>query len=247
MVKNNANNRHVIVCAVLVFFTTMCVPLKSIGQDSCRALTDFLHYFTQEYLWGEHIYKINDKVRSTTFSKQNKHLVFGLSINLKNDHDFVSLTATEKNQLISHLLADAPVLKFTKHVPDSFLVSIDSLYLYDSLFREHGSAFKKKYGRYLPLLNQQKFNELPDSVFRFYQENKKLEHLYFTAAYQFASNMVEISTPYFFDHYSKCVVMYVGHLNDASKARVLLFQKKDDKWALKKILFDKKYLWGDEP
>lgn len=45
--------------------------------------------------------------------------------------------------------------------------------------------------------------------------------------------MVEISKPYFFDNFKKCVVITYKHLNDFRKAELLFFKVSGLRWELK--------------
>ncbi|OYY09264.1 MAG: hypothetical protein B7Y11_12575 [Sphingobacteriia bacterium 24-36-13] len=54
---------------------------------------------------------------------------------------------------------------------------------------------------------------------------------------ELARSMIEITTPYFFDDYNKCVIVSYIHNYSRQNSKLYYFKKSHDKWELQKLLF----------
>ena len=54
---------------------------------------------------------------------------------------------------------------------------------------------------------------------------------------ELARSMIEITTPYFFDDYNKCVIVSYIHNYSRQNSKLFYFKKEQGKWNLQKLLF----------
>lgn len=53
---------------------------------------------------------------------------------------------------------------------------------------------------------------------------------------ELAKNVIEITTPYFFDNYNKCVIVSYIHNYSRQNSKLFYFKKEFDSWKLQKLL-----------
>ena len=232
---NNANNmKHKIITKVYIFLLFI-ISNSTNAQEQDSQLSNFLNYFTKEYLPSDGLYKINDKVRPTTFLKRNKVIVYGLELVLnRTDTSEIGLNKVEQSQLLTCLKNYTLDLNFNNFLADSLLINIDSIYYYDSLIQYHESYFYKNYLKYNRLIEDKKYYQVPDSILNYYFFKETLVKNNIELIYLLEKDMVEITTPYFFKNYSQCVIAYVRHLFHKDDSKVLLFKKKTKNGGCKK-------------
>ncbi len=218
---------------VLIFLlkTSVCI-----AQRESVEMSNFLNFFVKEYLATQGVSKINNKVRPQTFSKTNLSYTNWYSIVLKNDTT-VFKVEQEKKDFFTRLYSNAIELNFEKYISDTFLVDIDCFYAYDSLHVLYSNAIKKIFPNYQLLLNQNRLNEIPDSVLKISKEYEKLSNDFFNKRRELAKSMIEITTPYFFEDYNKCVIVSYIHNYSRQNSKLYYFKKSHDKWELQKLLF----------
>ncbi|MDO8995157.1 MAG: hypothetical protein Q7U77_00865, partial [Sediminibacterium sp.] len=90
---------------------------------------------------------------------------------------------------------------------------------------------------YQLLINQNRLNEIPDSVFKISKEYEKLSYYFFNKRRELAKSMIEITTPYFFDNYQKCIIVSYIPSYSRQNSKLYYFKKNHDKWGLQKLLF----------
>ncbi|PJE46082.1 MAG: hypothetical protein CUR34_11415 [Sediminibacterium sp.] len=218
---------------VLIFLlkTSVC----SAQRDSVE-MSNFLNFFVKDYQATQGVSKINNKVRPQTFSKTNLSYTNWYSIVLKNDTTVFKKEQDKKN-FFAKLYENAVELNFAKYISDTFLVDIDCFYAYDSLHVQYLNAIKKIFPNYQLLINQNRLNEIPDSVLKISKEYEKLSNDFFNKRRELAKSMIEITTPYFFEDYNKCVIVSYIHNYSRQNSKLYYFKKSHDKWELQKLLF----------
>lgn len=209
----------------------LLIPFNASSQKDSIHLTDFLNYFVRDYLPSQNITKINNKVKSNTFSEKLISYTNSFSIILRNDTSIFS--ASEKKLFFDQLYNKAEEIFFSNYVNDSLLVDIELLYHYDSLQANYYKYFGLKYPKYSVLYNQGKISEIPDSILEVRNVYNNLYLNFFKKKVQISTRMVEISKPFFFDSFQKCVVITFKHLNDFRRAELLFFKVSNLKWELK--------------
>ncbi len=222
--------RNVIVL-IFLLITSVC----SAQRDSVE-MSNFLNFFVKEYLATQGVSKINNKVRPQTFSKTNLSYTNWYSNVLKNDKTIFTQEQFKKD-FFTRLYANAIELNFAKYISDTFLVDIDCFYAYDSLHVQYLNAIKKIFPNYQLLINQNRLNEIPDSVLKISKEYEKLSNDFFNKRRELAKSMIEITTPYFFEDYNKCVIVSYIHNYSRQNSKLYYFKKSHDKWELQKLLF----------
>ncbi len=230
-----------------IILSFLIISNSTNAQEQDIHLSNFLNYFTKEYLPSDGLYKINDKVRPTTFLKRNKVIVYGLELVLNRlDTTSIGLNKVEQSQLLTCLKNYTLDLNFNNFLADSLLINIDSIYYYDSLIQYHESYFYKNYLKYNRLIEDKKYDQVPDSILNYYFFKETLVKNNIELIYLLEKDMVEITTPYFFKNYSQCVIAYVRHLFHKDDSKVLLFRKENEKWGLQKVLYDNLLTLDDE-
>lgn len=209
----------------------LLVPFNASSQKDSVPLINFLNFFVKDYLPIQNVIKINNKVKSNTFSKKLISYTNSFSINLRNDTCIFS--ASEKKHFFDQLYNKAEEIFFSNYINDSLLVDIELLYHYDSLQANYYKYFGVKYPKYSYLYNQGKISEIPDSILEVRNMYNNLYLDYFKKKVQISTRMVEISKPYFFDNFKKCVVITYKHLNDFRRAELLFFKLSGSRWELK--------------
>jgi hypothetical protein len=230
-----------------IFSSFLFLSNTCLAQEQDIHLSNFLNYFTKEYLPSIGLSKINNKVRPTTFSRRYSGMVNGLGLILnRSDTSTIGLNKVEQSQLLTCLKSYVLELDFSNLITDSVLSDIDSLYYYDSLSAVPYNFFQRNYGNYIKYINEIKYNQVPDSVLKYNDYAENYLHEMFLKAYEFEKDMVEITTPYFFKNYSQCVIAFVRHLFHYKDSKVLLFRKENEKWGLQKVLYDNLLTLDDE-
>ena len=222
--------RNVIVLVFLLKTSVCSAQRDSVG------MSNFLNFFVKEYLATQGVSKINNKVRPQTFSKTNLSYTNWYSIVLKNDKSIFTQEHFKKD-FFTRLYSNAIELNFAKYISDTFLVDIDCFYAYDSLHVQYLNAIKKIFPNYQLLINQNRLNEIPDSVFKISKEYEKLSYYFFNKRRELAKSMIEITTPYFFDNYQKCIIVSYIPNYSRQNSKLYYFKKNHDKWELQKLLF----------
>ncbi len=230
-----------------IILSFLIISNSTSAQEQDSQLSNFLNYFTKEYLPSTGLSKINNKVRPTTFLKRNKVIVYGLELVLnRSDTTSIGLNRTEQSQLLTCLKNYTLDLNFNNFIADSLLVNIDSIYYYDSLIQFHESYFYNNYLKYNRIIDEKKYDQVPDSILNYYFFKENLAKKNIELIYLLEKDMVEITTPYFFKNYSQCVITFVRHLFHYKDSKVLLFRKEHDRWRLQKVLYDNLLTLDDE-
>lgn len=133
----------------------------------------------------------------------------------------VYLVPVKKNIFLINFITRLRKYFFSNYINDSLLVDIELLYHYDSLQANYYKYFGVKYPKYSYLYNQGKISEIPDSILEVRNMYNNLYLDYFKKKVQISTRMVEISKPYFFDNFKKCVVITYKHLNAFRRAELL--------------------------
>lgn len=222
--------RHLIVLGFLL------ITAVSFAQSDSVEMSNFLNFFVKDYLATHGVSKINNKVRPQTFSKTNLSYTNWYSIVLKNDTTVFKEEQDKKN-FFTKLYDNAVELNFAEYISDTFLVDIDCFYAYDSLHVQYLNAIKKIFPNYQLLINQNRLNEIPDSVLKISKEYEKLSYYFFNKRRELAKSMIEITTPYFFDNYQKCIIVSYIPSYSRQNSKLYYFKKNHDKWGLQKLLF----------
>lgn len=214
----------------------LLVPFNASSQKDSVEMSNFLNFFVKDYLATQGVSKINNKVRPQTFSKSNLSYTNWYSIVLKNDKSIFNQEHFKKD-FFTRLYANAIELNFEKYISDTFLVDIDCFYAYDSLHVQYLNAIKKIFPNYQLLINQNRLNEIPDSVLKISKEYEKLSNDFFNKRRELAKSMIEITTPFFFEDYNKCVIVSYIHNYSRQNSKLFYFKKEQGKWNLQKLLF----------
>lgn len=220
---------------MIVLFFLLMTSVCSAQRDSVE-MSNFLNFFVKDYLATQGVSKINNKVRPRTFSKTNLSYTNWYSIVLKNDTT-VFKEEQDKKIFFSKLYDNAVELNFTDYISDTFLVNIDCFYAYDSLHVLYSNAIKKIFPNYQLLINQNRLNEIPDSVLKISKDYEKLSNEFFNKRRELAKTMIEITTPYFFDNYQKCIIVSYIPNYSRQNSKLYYFKKNHNKWKLQKLLF----------